>query len=152
MRATTRPLPMAADLYGDIEPTPKARFQDYLPGLTIVVLGTLAAGFISDHYGAPLTLMALLIGLALNFLSADARLTPGLAFASRSLLRWGIVLVGVRITFGQILALGPVALLDGSRRLGFVAAAADRSESARRAGATGVGSPWRLARTRSRRH
>jgi uncharacterized integral membrane protein (TIGR00698 family) len=101
---------MAADLYGDIEPTPSARFRDYLPGLTIVVLGTLAAGFISDHYGAPLTLMALLIGLALNFLSADARLTPGLAFASRSLLRWGIVLVGVRITFGQILALGPVAL------------------------------------------
>ena len=110
MRATTRTLPMAADLYGDIEPTPRARFQDYLPGLIIVVLGTLAAGFISDHYGAPLTLMALLIGLALNFLSADVRLTPGLAFASRSLLRWGIVLVGVRITFGQILALGPVAL------------------------------------------
>ena len=55
--------------------------------------------------------MALLIGLALNFLSADMRLTPGLAFASRSLLRWGIVLVGVRITAGQIVALGPVALL-----------------------------------------
>jgi uncharacterized integral membrane protein (TIGR00698 family) len=111
MPATTRPLPMAADLYGDIEPSPKARLQDYLPGLVIVTLGTLAAGFISDHYGAPLTLMSLLIGLALNFLSADSRLTPGLAFASRSLLRWGIVLVGVRITFGQIIALGPVALL-----------------------------------------
>lgn len=55
--------------------------------------------------------MALLIGLSLNFLSADARLTPGLGFASRSLLRWGIVLVGVRITAGQIVALGPVALL-----------------------------------------
>ena len=102
---------MAADLYGDIEPSPKATWRGYLPGLLIVLLGTLAAGFVSDHYGAPLTLMALLLGLALNFLSADARLTPGLAFASRSLLRWGIVLVGVRITFGQIWALGPVALL-----------------------------------------
>ncbi len=102
---------MAADLYGDIEPTPKARWKDYLPGLMVVAAGTLSAAFISDHYGAPLTLMALLIGLALNFLSADARLAPGLAFASRSLLRWGIVLVGVRITFGQIVALGPVALL-----------------------------------------
>lgn len=102
---------MAADLYGDIEPTPAARWQDYLPGLMVVVAGTLSAGFISDHYGAPLTLMALLIGLALNFLSADARLAPGLAFASRALLRWGIVLVGVRVTFGQIAALGPVALL-----------------------------------------
>ena len=106
-----RPLPMAADLYGDIEPSPKTTWRGYLPGLAIVLLGTLAAGFVSDHYGAPLTLMSLLIGLALNFLSADVRLTPGLAFASRSLLRWGIVLVGVRITFGQIYALGPVALL-----------------------------------------
>ncbi|WP_235364854.1 YeiH family protein [Sphingomonas sp. ERG5] len=106
-----RPLPMAADLYGDIEPSPKSSWQGYLPGLAIVAAGTLAAAFLSDHYGAPLTLMALLIGLALNFLSADTRLTPGLAFASRSLLRWGIVLVGVRITFGQIVALGPVALL-----------------------------------------
>jgi uncharacterized integral membrane protein (TIGR00698 family) len=112
MQTPARPLPMAADLFGDIEPSPKTTWRGYLPGLLIVVLGTLAAGFLSDHYGAPLTLMALLIGLALNFLSADARLTPGLAFASRSLLRWGIVLVGVRITFGQIAALGPVALLS----------------------------------------
>ena len=109
--ANKRPLPMAADLYGDIEPTPRTGLRDYVPGVLVAVAGTLSAGFISDHYGAPLTLMALLIGLALNFLSADARLTPGLAFASRSLLRWGIVLVGVRVTFGQIAALGPVALL-----------------------------------------
>ncbi|WP_375394600.1 YeiH family protein [uncultured Sphingomonas sp.] len=106
-----RALPMAADLYGDIEPSPRTTWRGYLPGLSIVLLGTLAAGFVSDHYGAPLTLMALLIGLSLNFLSADVRLTPGLAFASRSLLRWGIVLVGVRITVWQIHALGPVALL-----------------------------------------
>lgn len=114
MTATTqakRPLPMAADLYGDIEPSPRATWHGYWPGLAVVAAGTLAAGFLSDHYGVPVTLMALLIGLALNFLSADTRLTPGLAFASRSLLRWGIVLVGVRITFGQIVALGPVALL-----------------------------------------
>ncbi len=102
---------MAADLYGDMEAAPRSDWRGYFPGLVVVAMGTLAAGFLSDHYGVPLTLMALLIGLALNFLSADARLTPGLAFASRSLLRWGIVLVGVRITFGQIVALGPVALL-----------------------------------------
>jgi uncharacterized integral membrane protein (TIGR00698 family) len=111
MARTSRPLPMAADLYGDIEPSPKASWRHHLPGLAIAAMGTLAAGFISDHYGAPLTLMALLIGLALNFLSVDARLTPGLAFASRSLLRWGIVLVGTRVTFGQIASLGPLALV-----------------------------------------
>ena len=103
---------MGADLFCDIEPAPNATWRATLPGLLVALLGTLAAGFIADRYGAPLTLMALLIGLALNFLSSDARLTPGLAFASRSLLRWGIVLVGVRITFGQIVALGPIAFLN----------------------------------------
>ncbi|MES2339077.1 MAG: putative sulfate exporter family transporter [Pseudomonadota bacterium] len=102
---------MAADLYGDIVEGPRASWRDHLPGLAVVGAGTLAAGFLADRYGAPLTLMALLIGLALNFLSADKRLHPGLGFASRDLLRWGIVLVGTRVTFGQIAALGVEALL-----------------------------------------
>lgn len=101
----------AADLFCDIEPAPEASWREFVPGLLVALLGTLAAAFLSDRYGAPLTLMALLIGLALNFLASDARLTQGLTFASRSLLRWGIVLVGVRITFGQVVALGPLALL-----------------------------------------
>ncbi len=106
-----RDLPMAADLYGDIVEGPRRGWRDHLPGMAVVVAATLAAGFLSDRYGAPLTLMALLIGLALNFLSADKRLHPGLGFASRDLLRWGIVLVGARVTFGQIAALGVEALL-----------------------------------------
>jgi len=104
-------VPQAADLFGDIEATPKARARDYLPGVIIAVLATMAAASLNQRYGAPLTLMALLIGLALNFLSADSRLTPGLTLASRELLRWAIVLVGARITFGQIAALGPEALV-----------------------------------------
>jgi uncharacterized integral membrane protein (TIGR00698 family) len=106
----SRSLPAAADLYGDLEPVARVRPRDYLPGLAVAGAATLAAGYLSDHYGAPLTLMALLIGLALNFLSADARLAPGLAFASRTLLRWGIVIVGARVTVGQMVDLGPVAL------------------------------------------
>jgi uncharacterized integral membrane protein (TIGR00698 family) len=106
-----RPVPQAADLFGDIEATPRAGFKDYMPGLTVAVLATLAAASLSDRYGAPLTLMALLIGLALNFLSVDRRLIPGLTLAARELLRWAIVLVGARITFAQIAALGPEALI-----------------------------------------
>lgn len=83
----------------------------YLPGLSVTVLATLAAAYVSDHYGAPLTLMCLLFGLALNFLGTDPRLEPGLAFASRTLLRLGIVLVAARVTATQIADLGPVALL-----------------------------------------
>ncbi|AEG48984.1 Uncharacterized protein family UPF0324 [Sphingobium chlorophenolicum L-1] len=102
---------LAADLYCDIPADTRHRWREYVPGLTVVLLGTLAAGFLSDHYGAPLTLMALLLGLALNFLSSDKRLLPGLGFASRTLLRWGIVLLGMRVTAAQIADLGPVALL-----------------------------------------
>jgi len=104
-------LPMGADLYGDIQPDEPVTWRAHVPGLVVATLATMAAGFVADHYRAPLTLMSLLIGLALNFLGADRRMAPGLAFASRTLLRWGIVLVGARITLEQIWGLGPLTLL-----------------------------------------
>ncbi len=104
-------LPLAADLYNDLEPDPQSSWRDLVPGLIVAVLATMAAAFVADHYAAPLTLMALLIGLALNFLGADPRMAPGLNFASKTLLRVGIVLVGARITLGQIVGLGPLTLL-----------------------------------------
>ena len=100
----------AANLYNDGETSPDLPWRAYVPGLLVTALAALSAGYLSDHYGAPLTLMALLTGLALNFLNADARLAPGLAFASQTLLRVGIVLVGLRVTFAQVIDLGPVAL------------------------------------------
>jgi len=103
--------PRAADLFNDLEPEPAKRWTEVMPGLIVAALATMAAGFVADHYGAPLTLMALLIGLALNFLGADARMASGLGFASRTLLRWGIVLVGARVTIGQIVGLGPMTLI-----------------------------------------
>ena len=104
-------LPMAADLYNDAGNAAPVRWRETLPGLVIVALGTLAAAFVAGLYGVPLTLMALLLGLSLNFLSGDARLGPGLALAAGPLLRWGIVLMGLRVTFGQVAALGPAALV-----------------------------------------
>lgn len=109
-----RPLPAAADLFGDLLEVTGAPSQDrlrpklltYLPGLGITGIAALAAAWLGDHYHAPLMLMGLLIGLAFNFLSADERLHPGLGFASRTLLRWGIVLVGLQVTVWEIAALG----------------------------------------------
>ena len=43
MEPMLSPLPQAADLYGDIERTPATRWRDYLPGLAVAVLATLAA-------------------------------------------------------------------------------------------------------------
>jgi uncharacterized integral membrane protein (TIGR00698 family) len=107
-----RPIPAAADLYGDlldVAPSPKLGWRSYVPGLLMTGVASLAAAYLSEHYGAPLMLMGLLIGLAFNFVNADARLHAGLGFASKTLLRWGIVLVGLQITFAQIIGLGWVA-------------------------------------------
>ncbi len=101
---------LGADLYCDIEGEETSGWREYLPGLLVAGLASLAAAYLSDHYGAPVTLMALLIGLAMNFLSADKRLLPGLGFASRTLLRIGIVLVGARVTLSQVAHLGLPAL------------------------------------------
>jgi uncharacterized integral membrane protein (TIGR00698 family) len=76
------------------------------PGLAVVAIVSAAATFLSEHYGAPLMLMALLLGMAVNFLSADPKCKPGIAFASSSVLRFGVALLGVRITFDEILTLG----------------------------------------------
>lgn len=107
-----RSLPLAADLYGDLldtsAPAPRG-VRAYLPGLMLTGVAALAAAYLSEHYGAPLMLMGLLIGLAFNFANADVRLHAGLGFASKTLLRWGIVLVGLQVTFGEIASLGWVA-------------------------------------------
>ena len=109
-----RQIPAAADLYGDlldIGPVAKLGWRSYVPGLLMTGVAALAAAYLSEHYGAPLMLMGLLIGLAFNFVNADARLHAGLGFASKTLLRWGIVLVGLQVTFAQIASLGWVAFV-----------------------------------------
>lgn len=40
------------------------------PGLLVSVTIAMAATFLSDHYGGPVMLFALLLGIAFNFLSA----------------------------------------------------------------------------------
>jgi uncharacterized integral membrane protein (TIGR00698 family) len=88
-----------------------ARARHYAPGLVIAALVALAASWLSEHYRAPVMLFALLLGIAVNFLSQDPRTRPGIDFASRSILRIGVALLGMRITFDQIQSLGVSALV-----------------------------------------
>ena len=66
----------------------------------------LAATFLSEHYGGPQLLYALLIGLGFHFLCSNPRVRPGVDFCGRSLLRIGVALLGVRITLTQVARLG----------------------------------------------
>jgi uncharacterized integral membrane protein (TIGR00698 family) len=83
-----------------------ARIRTVGPGLVIAGVVALAASWLAEHYGAPVMLFALLLGIAVNFLSQDPRCQPGLEFASRTILRLGVALLGMRITFDQIQSLG----------------------------------------------
>ena len=76
------------------------------PGLMIVVLVAMAAQFISDHYGAPVMLMAILLGIPLHFLTEDDKTGVGVAFASRSVLRFGVALLGLRVSVDMVGAIG----------------------------------------------
>src|SRR5271155_5523425 len=76
------------------------------PGLASTLIVGLAATYLSDHYHAPPVIFALLLGMALNALSADARYLPGINVSARVLLRISVALLGLRITFSQIGSLG----------------------------------------------
>ena len=83
----------------------------HIPGLVVAGLVALAASWLAEHYHAPVMLFALLLGIAVNFLSEDARCRPGIDFASRTILRLGVALLGMRITFDQLQSLGVGPLL-----------------------------------------
>ena len=92
------------------------RVRRYGPGLLVSATIALAAQFLSDHYGAPALLMALLLGMAFHFLSGEGACVPGIELASKKVLRIGVALLGVRISVELLQGLGPglIALVIGA--------------------------------------
>ncbi|RJL19415.1 YeiH family protein, partial [Paracoccus siganidrum] len=85
--------------------------NDAFPGLAVSVLVAVTAQFLSEHYGAPAMLLALLLGLALNFLAEPgSRTAPGIEFTARSVLRLGVALLGARISVELLAELGGPAI------------------------------------------
>ncbi len=80
--------------------------QSHTRGFLVAVIVAVAAQFLSDHYGAPAMLMALLLGMALNFLAHEGPCKPGIEFTTRSVLRLGVALLGVRISAELLAGLG----------------------------------------------
>ncbi|MEM8852704.1 MAG: putative sulfate exporter family transporter [Pseudomonadota bacterium] len=76
------------------------------PGILLALTVAAAAGFVADHYGGPVMLMALLIGMALAFLSEGQRAGPGIKFSSKKILRIGVALLGLRIAVSDVVGLG----------------------------------------------
>ncbi len=80
----------------------RANGQGFLVSLVVAT----AAQFLSEHYGAPAMLMALLLGMAFNFLGEDGPCKAGVAFTSRTVLRLGVALMGARVSLDLMVGLG----------------------------------------------
>jgi uncharacterized integral membrane protein (TIGR00698 family) len=110
-------LPYGGDLFGEIylaertpsrvEPRPAISYLRYLPGLAVVAVAAGTSAWLAEHYGFPIILLGLLIGLALNFVSREETTHAGLDLAARGCLRWGILLLGLQVTLAQVIGLGP---------------------------------------------
>jgi uncharacterized integral membrane protein (TIGR00698 family) len=81
-----------------------------LPGLAlsalIAVSAVTAAPLVARVAPIPAMVIALLIGIALNPLARRPWFQPGIVFCLRSILRWAVALLGLRIALGDIAALG----------------------------------------------
>jgi len=90
--------------------------QVAFPGLLVSFVVAAAATFLSQHYHSPALLFALLLGMSLNFLSLEGPSVRGIELASKTILRLGVALLGMRITLGQIGQMGysPVLMVVGA--------------------------------------
>ena len=80
--------------------------RDYFPGICVAVITGLAALFLSEHYGAPAMLFALLLGIAMSFLYEAPKCKKGIELGACEVLRIGVALLGLRIAFSDLAALG----------------------------------------------
>ena len=83
---------------------------DYAPGIALsaAVAGVayLAAPYVAKALPIPAMVLALVIGIALNPLASQPAVQPGMAFCVRTLLRWAVALLGLRVALSDIAALG----------------------------------------------
>jgi uncharacterized integral membrane protein (TIGR00698 family) len=81
------------------------------PGFLVALVVAVTAQFLSEHYGAPAMLMALLLGIAFHFLAEEGPCVEGIAFTAKTVLRIGVALLGARISVELVIALGWQQLL-----------------------------------------
>ncbi len=83
---------------------------DFAPGviLSAAVAGAayLAAPYLPKALPIPAMVLALVIGIALNPLAGQPIVLPGMAFCVRTVLRWAVALLGLRVALSDIAALG----------------------------------------------
>ncbi len=84
--------------------------RDVLPGLALATLVAVAAVAMAPPLARlvpiPAMVIALVIGIALNPIACRPLLQTGIVFCLKTLLRWAVALLGLRVALGEIAALG----------------------------------------------
>jgi uncharacterized integral membrane protein (TIGR00698 family) len=84
--------------------------RNVLPGLALsalVAIGAVAmAPLVARVVPIPAMVLALFIGIALNPIARRPLFQPGIVFCLKTLLRWAVALLGLRVALGEIVALG----------------------------------------------
>lgn len=86
----------------------RGNLQRLLPGVILSAFIAMSAQFVAEHSAAPTMLMALLFGMVLNFVLDEPgnKFFSGVEFSAKVILKIGIVLLGVRISFNMFTDLG----------------------------------------------
>ena len=85
-------------------------FRELAPGFflsaAVAVAAVVSAPWVAHALPIPAMVIALIIGIALNPLAKKAAFEPGILFCVKTLLRWAVALLGLRIALAEIAALG----------------------------------------------
>ncbi|SDH11515.1 YeiH family protein [Pelagibacterium luteolum] len=77
------------------------------PGVLLAATVAGAASFIEGAFGAPVMLLALLIGMTFNFLlREESNFEAGIDFSAKTLLRLGVALIGARLSVEEFQSFG----------------------------------------------
>jgi len=78
-----------------------------LPGFSLALLVAMSGQFVAEHSNAPSMMMALLFGMVISFIyETDPKVRPGIEFSAGTILKFGIILLGTRISVDVVTALG----------------------------------------------
>jgi len=77
----------------------------------VAAIGYIAAPYVAKVVPIPNMVIALVVGIALNPLAARPSVQPGMNFCVKTLLRWAVALLGLRVGLGDIAALGPATAI-----------------------------------------
>ncbi|MGL4293121.1 MAG: YeiH family protein [Bacteroidales bacterium] len=99
--------------------TEKARKKEQWSGILFIALFSFAAMYIADFkLLRELSISPLIVGIILGMIYANSlrvhlpqAWVPGVIFCTKSMLRWGIILYGMRLTFQDVIAVGTAGLV-----------------------------------------